>query len=166
MENSILPGQTLKEIELNIEKEISTYEYWGDLELTFTELDILKEQLKNMLATEGATISRVCKMYPHAVTTYMVFFVRYKYDVNYWGALEKDLDIIIPINLHTELGQCAKGMFSKYNMDYSETKDEPHKNIAPIIFEAGLPPESALDDLFYVLSNDYYKVFGKIVHNL
>src|SRR5574344_274628 len=50
-------------------------------------------------------------------------------------------------------------MFGKYSMDYSEAKEEARKNIAPIMYEACIPPDSSLEDLFYVLSYDAYRAF-------
>ena len=159
MQNTILAGQSLNTIEKNIEAEISNCEYWGDLELSYDELEVLKERLQAVLSRDGVTISYICKNYPHAVTTFMVFFVRYKYDVNFWRALGDEIGIEISVNQHSEIGACAKRMFTKYKMDVTDTKDEPRQNIAPIIYEACLPPESSLDDLFYVMSYDAYKVF-------
>ena len=159
MQNTILAGQSLNTIEKNIEAEISNCEYWGDLELSFDELEVLKERLQTILSRDGVTINYICKNYPHAVTTFMVFFVRYKYDINFWRALGDELGIEISVNQHSEIGACAKRMFTKYKMDVTDTKDEPRQIIAPIIYEACLPPESSLDDLFYVMSYDAYKVF-------
>lgn len=159
MQNAILMGQSLSTIEKNIENEIAQCEFWGDLELTFDELEVIKERLKVILDQRGVTISHVCRNYPHAVTTFMVFFVRYKYDINFWRALGDELGVEISINQHSEIGACAKRMFARYRMDMTDTKDEPHQIIAPIIYEACLPPESSLDDLFYVMSYDTYKVF-------
>ena len=159
MQKTILSGQSLNTIEKNIEAEISNYEYWGDLELSFDELEVLKERLQAVLSQDGVTISYICRNYPHAVTTFMVFFVRYKYDVNFWRALGDEMGTEISVNQHSEIGACAKRMFAKYKMDITDTRDEPRQIIAPIIYEACLPPESSLDDLFYVMSYDAYKVF-------
>ncbi len=160
MKNSIVEGQTLKKIEKNIESEITDCEYWGDLDISYEEVEALKERLKVVLHADNVTPGYVCRNYPHAVTTFMVFFVRYKYDINFWRVLGDELDLDTSgNNLHSLLGTCAKKMFYKYEMDFSDTKEEPHQIIAPIIYEACLPPESSLDDLFYVLSYDTYRVF-------
>ena len=120
MQNTILAGQSLNTIEKNIEAEISNYEYWGDLELSYDELEVLKERLQAVLSRDGVTISYICKNYPHAVTTFMVFFVRYKYDVNFWRALGDEIGIEISVNQHSEIGACAKRMFTKYKMDVTD----------------------------------------------
>ena len=159
MSNIILDGESLGRIEKILEDRVSKCEFWGDLELTFDELEVLKERLKVILSVGGVTINYLCIHYPHAVTTFMVFFVRYKYDINFWRVLGEELDLDIPVYMRPELGDCAKRMFSRYGMDISDTKDEGHQIIAPIIYEACLPPESSLDDLFYVMSYDAYKIF-------
>lgn len=159
MENPIQSGQSLKTIEQNIQAEIAKYEFWGDLELSYDETDILKERINTILGNNGVDVGYVCRNYPHAMTTYMVFFVRYKYGVNFWGALAEELGVEIPQWLHEELGSCARKMFTKYKMDFSDAKEEARINIAPIIYEACLPPESSLDDLFYVMSYDSFSIF-------
>lgn len=96
MENPIQSGQSLKTIEQNIQAEIAKYEFWGDLELSYDETEILKERINTVLGNNGVDVGYICKNYPHAMTTYMVFFVRYKYDVNFWGALAEELGVEIP----------------------------------------------------------------------
>ena len=133
MENPIRLGQSLKIIEQNIQAEIAKYEFWGDLELSYEETERLKERISAVLGSKGIDIGYVCRKYPHAMITYMVFFVRYKYDVNFWGALEEELGVEIPFHFREELGSCAKKMFTRYNMDFSDAKEEARINIAPII---------------------------------
>ena len=154
---SIQEGQSLRTIENNISEVVSECEYWGDLDLTYDETEILKEIIKKTLSGKGIPIGYFCRMYPHSITTYMVFFVRYKYNINFWGVLSNELGVDLD-DAHVELGDCAKKMFKRYNMDYSDAQDEVRTNIAPIIYEACLPPESSLDDLFYVLK--YYDSYG------
>lgn len=159
MSNIILERWSLGKFEKILEYRVSKCEFWGDLEFSYDELEVLKERLKAILSVDGVTINYLCKHYPHSVTTFMVFFVRYKYNINFWRVLGEELDVDIPVYIRPELGDCAKRMFSRYGMDISDTKDEMHQIIAPIIYEACLPPESSLDDLFYVMSYDTYKVF-------
>lgn len=159
MENPIQAGHSLKIIEQSIQTEISRHEFWGDLELTYDETEILKDRIRAVLGNDGVDLSYICKNYPHAMTTYMVFFVRYKYDVNFWGAIAEELGVEIPLYLHEVLGNCARKMFTKYKMDFSDANGESRVNIAPIVYEACLPPESSLDDLFYVMSYDSFGVF-------
>ena len=84
----ILEEQALSSIEKTIIGTISKCEFWGDLELTYDEMEILKHRIKDILSSDKVSISSLCKMYPHSITTYMVFFVRYKYNLNFWGVLE------------------------------------------------------------------------------
>lgn len=57
------------------------------------------------------------------------------------------------------MGEITRASFKKYGFDYSDVKDERRVNIEPIIYEAGLPPESCLDDLFYILNYDTHSIF-------
>lgn len=159
MQNTIVSGQSINTIENSIKNEIQECEFWGDLDLTYDELEIMKDCFRSLILKDGVTISNLCNNYPHSVTTFMVFFVRYKYDINFWRALGDEMGIEISINQHSEIGACAREMFEKYKMDISDTKDEPRQIIAPIIFEACLPPESSLNDLFYIMNYDVHKVF-------
>lgn len=149
---------SLNSIDEAISKEVCLLEYWGDLDLSFDDLEVLNTKLKRSLE-RGCGIDVLCKNYPHVITSYMVFFVRYKYDVNFWGALGEDLGVELNQYNHTALGECARRMFKRYKMDFSEANDEARVNIAPIVYEACLPPESSLSDLFYVLSYDTYNSF-------
>ena len=57
MENKIVAGQSLQSIEKTIEEEVKSCEYWGDLELTVDELDVIKERFQTILSRDGVTIS-------------------------------------------------------------------------------------------------------------
>ena len=154
MENAIYEGQSLTNIEKAIEREIPKCEFWGDLELSVDELNILGHRIRDFFVTKQMTVLFMSNNFPHAFTTYMVFFARYKFDFNFWGAISDELGVELCQNDQANLGKCAKKMFSKYHMDTSETNDETKKWIAPILYEACLPPESCLDDLFYILNHD------------
>lgn len=62
MEIFIREGQKLLEIERNIEKEVSKCEFWGDLELSVEELDILKERLRAVFNMRGNSVYSLCKV--------------------------------------------------------------------------------------------------------
>lgn len=159
MINRFTKGLSLNIMEKNIVAEISDLEFWGDLEVSFEEFEALMERVKDILSVDGVNIEYICKKYPHAITTSLVFYARYKYNTNFWGSFSKELGITMPQHYQAYLGACARKMFEQYGFDYSETKEESRINIAPIIYEACLPPESCLDDLFYVLSYDSYGMF-------
>lgn len=151
--------QSLDLIEQNIKSEVIQCEFWGDLDLTYIETDIIKEKICDKLRISKSDIKNLFTNYPHIITTFMVFFVRFKYNANFWGALAEELKVDIPQYMHNYIGDSAREMFLKYNMDFSDANEEAHINIAPIIYEACLPPESSLDDLFYVMSYDSFGVF-------
>lgn len=161
MKYMIVAGQPLHITEYNIEQEINEggFELWGDLDLTYEELCTLRDNIKAELKKHENKLSSICNPFPHVWTTYMVFFMRYEYNYYFWKALASALAVEISSNDYSYLADCAKRMFSKHKMDYSEALEERRKNIAPILYEAGLPPESNLDDLFYVLYYDSHKVF-------
>ena len=89
----------------------------------------------------------------------MVFLARYKYNNNFWGLLSKELSVPINGPIESQIGSIVKKTFNKYGFDYSDVKNERRVNLEPIFYEAGLPPESSIDDLFYILNYDSYSVF-------
>ena len=91
----IQEGQSLSLMEKKIMHAVQGREFWGDLELSFDEVEILKERLKDILSTEQVFIDNLCKMYPYSITTYMVFFIRYRYNINFWGVLSEKLDVTL-----------------------------------------------------------------------
>ena len=159
MKTRITAQNSLIEVEALIANEVTKCEFWGDLGLSTEEFETLSESLRNHLNLSYSGIEYHCKSYPHCMTTYMVFFAVFKYDYNFWGAIADDLGVLIPQNQQESLGLCARRMFDKYSMDYSEAKTEARTNIAPIIYEACIPPDSSLEDLFYILSVDTYHAF-------
>ncbi len=159
MNTQITRNQSLKDIEELIRGEVSCCEFWGDLQLSQEEFEALGDCIRKSFCSTGVNVEILYKNFPHCTTTYMVFFAVYKYNANFWGALAEDLNTSIPQPLQESLGTCARRMFVKYKMDFSDSKDEVRVNIAPIIYEACIPPDSSLDDLFYILSYDAYGLF-------
>lgn len=159
MKTTITTNLNLNDIENLISNEAQNCEFWGDLDLTIEEYEILGGLIRNVLTRESVDVGLLCKTYPHSLTTFMVFFAIYKYDTNFWSVLAQELGITIKQAQQEELGECAKVMFSAYSMDYSETDEETRTNIAPILYESCLPPDKCIDDLFYILSDDSYNTF-------
>lgn len=159
MNTQITRNQSLRDIEELIRNEVSVCEFWGNLQLSQEEFEALGDCIRNSFSSTGVNVEVLYKNYPHCITTYMVFFAVYKYDANFWGALAEDLNTSIPQPQQDGLGTCARRMFAKYKMDFSDSKDEARVNIAPIIYEACIPPDSSLEDLFYILSYDTYSAF-------
>ena len=159
MKKQITTDQNLQEIEALIRDEVSACEFWGNLDLSMDEFEVLGDCIRSFFTRTSANVELLCKSFPHCITTYMVFFAVYKYNANFWGALADDLGTSIPQPQQESLGACARRMFNKYSMDYSDSKDETRVNIAPIVYEACIPPDSSLEDLFYILSYDTYRSF-------
>lgn len=159
MNTKITSDLTLREIEKIIKKEIPQCEYWGDLDLSYEEYEILLQAIRGLFHNNSLPLDNLCGIYSHAVVTFLVFFVRYEYDANFWDKLSDRLDIDININDHKIFGDWATFCFRKYKMDYSDAENDAYKIIAPIMHQACLPPESNLDDLFYVLKYGYSNYF-------
>lgn len=159
MQNAIQDNQSLSKIEKNIIAEIKGKDLWGDIAVTEDEYRNLKARIKTLLEIDSVDIHYICNHYPCSLTTFMVFLARYEYNVNFWGLMSQELGVQISGPQESEIGQCARVAFNKYGFDYSDVKKERRVNLEPILYEAGRPPESSLDDLFYVLKNDVYPVF-------
>lgn len=154
MINKITKEQALSTIEKNIIKELPNKQLWGDLDISYEEYENLRDRMKHLLSYEDINISYICKKYPCSLVTFMVFLVCYKYNMNFWGLMSEQLDTPIYGSIESEIGACARKQFTKYGFDFSDVKDERRVNLEPIFYEAGLPPESSLHDLFYVLKYD------------
>ena len=161
MNDIITEGRSLVNIERYLFDEIKGKELWGDLDVSPEEYEILRVKFKDSL--EKMSIDDVCNRYPIAFTTLLVFLMRYKYNVNFWGLLSKELSIKLDGVKESSIGKCTRKTFDKYGFDYSDVKDEKYVNIGPILYEAGLPPESSLDDLFYVLKYDSHTIFDPLL---
>jgi len=160
MKNSIQKDQTLTSIEKNITAELAGKELWGDIAITKEDYENLRIRIKDILEGSSADILNLCQQFPNSIVTFMIFMARYRYDTNFWGLMSDELHTSpFDGSIQSEIGVCTQKAFKKNKFDYSDVKDERWKNIAPILYEAGLPPESGLDDLFYVLNYDFYSVF-------
>lgn len=69
MINRITKGLSLNVMEKNIAAEMSGFEFWGDLGISFEEFEALMERVKDILFVDGVDIEYICKKYPHAITT-------------------------------------------------------------------------------------------------
>lgn len=152
---------TLKKLETDLSECISDYEYWGDLNISYDEFNYIGELFRKEVWSYAGPVdlNLICKKYPCSLTTFCVFLIRYKYNINFWGLLSDELNIEINAEWQGIIGSNIRSTFKKYKFDYSEVKNDPKVNIAPIIYEACLPPDSSLDDLFYILNYDSYSVF-------
>lgn len=157
MKDIITEGRSLVNIERYLSEEVKGKELWGDLNVSIEEYEILRALIKDTLETKS--IEEVCKRYPVSLTTLLVFLMRYKYDYNFWGLLKNELSIQFDNVKESQIGKCARKTFDNHGFDYSEVSDERRIYVGPILYEAGLPPESSLDDLFYVLKYDSHTIF-------
>lgn len=161
MNDIIVEGRSLVNIERYLFEEIKGKELWGDLNVSPEEYEILRGKIKEAL--ERMSIDDVCVRYPISFTTLLVFLMRYKYNYNFWGLLKEELSINFDGAKESAIGKSIRKTFDRYGFDYSDVKDEKYVNIAPILYEAGLPPESSLDDLFYVLKYDSHTIFDPVL---
>ena len=158
--NIIITADTpLKAIENEIRTGIQGFEYWGDLPVTRKDYDWIKVKLKTELRTAAMGYADLCRLYPCTLTTFLVFLCCYEFNTDFWGLIGKTLTREVGQYDHTVIGDSVRATFDQYKFDYSSVKDDRRKNLAPILYEAGYPPMSCLDDLFYVLKYDRYSVF-------
>ena len=156
-------NQPLRLTEINIIDELKGKEFWGDIDITREEYEYLRANIKKLLDDNGCSLNYICTQYPCSLTTFMVFLAKYKFDTNFWPTISAELDIEEALLDKNTIGNCARKVFIKYGFDYSDVKDEMRVNLAPIQYEAGCPPESSLDDLFYVLKYDTYSIFDPLL---
>ena len=117
MKHLIQEGKSLTNIEKSIIAEIKGKELWGDIALSENEYEILKARIRTLLENKAVDIRYICDHYPCSLTTFLIFLVRYEYNVNFWGLIGQELNIPINNSAETEMGQCARNMFRKYGFD-------------------------------------------------
>lgn len=154
MNSGIAHNRSLDSIEKALAEETKGKELWGDINISKEKYEILREKLKKVLAFNGCSFSLACQFFPCSITTFLVFLARYKYDINFWGLAGTELDREISVQNEKVLGDCARDTFERYKFDYSDVKGERRVYLEPILYEAGIPPESSLDDLFYIISSN------------
>ncbi len=142
-----LAAAELKEI-----KEINGIKYWGHLDLPDTSYEYLRACISERC--KGKSLQPILKVYPIAVTTFVIFMVRYKYIRNFWHLLSTELGIDnIPGPSQREIGSKILSTFQKYGFNYDQVKDEQWKYVEPILYQSCLPPESYLGDLFFAIKS-------------
>ena len=151
--------RSLMSYEVNIQSEIKGKELWGDIDVSIEDYEELRDCIKEKLQASNVSILKIARDYPLSLTTFMVFLVRYKFNFNFWSLMGDELAIKINPNNMSELGLCAKKTFSGNGFDFGDCSEDSWTNLAPIFYEAGIPPESCFDDLFYVLSYDNHSLF-------
>lgn len=150
----------LKSIEEKLINDLQGKELWGDINITDGEYETLVRVLKEYIDGNDEQVYNLCSDFPVSLTTFLVNLARIEYNYNFWGLVYERLNFSTSDQyLQGTIGKCARNTFTKYGFDFSEADDGIYVYLNPIIFEAGLPPESNLGDLFYILSYDTYSIF-------
>lgn len=159
MNTRITNNQSLATIEANITQELEGKQLWGDLSLSLEEYKSLRGRIKFVLKQSDDSISSICKLFPNSITTFLVFLVRYRYNLNFWRLVGEELAIPIAPADESLIGKCAISSFKRHHFDFSEAEKSTRIYVEPILYESGIPPESSLADLFYVLNYDRHTIF-------
>lgn len=146
-------------IERTLKTELNGKTFWGDLDISTEEYEQLKVRMRNSIAQSEEKLWEFMRRYPVSFVTLLVFLVRYQFDVNFWGLLREELDVSIPASKETEIGALVRREFARQRFDISDANGDKRVNLGPILLEAGLPPDSCLDDLFYILKYDRQTAF-------
>lgn len=146
-------------MERDLAKSLTGKTVWGDLEISAEEYEQLKYRIRKKIGGSEDEFWKFLHDYPVSFVTFLVFLVRYQYDVNFWGLLRNELEVSFPVVKEAEIGKLARTMFTTYKFDFSDALGDKRVNLGPILLEAGLPPESCMDDLFYILKYDRQTAF-------
>lgn len=142
----------LGEIEIFIISKLKGLSFWGNIDLSIDEYEHLKKIIALRIKTDS--LKSIMKSYPASLTTFAVFMVRYKYNVNFWQLLSTELDTVISQSYQKDIGDIFLKSFIKNGFNFDPVKGEARKYVEPIIYQACLPPESCLDDLFFAIKTE------------
>ena len=92
---SFTADESLKSMDTSIKQNAKDIIYWGDLDLSRGDLDILKNRIV-LLLEKGFVFKDLFKQYPYAMVTYVVFLARYKYNGDFWGMISEEIGIDKP----------------------------------------------------------------------
>ena len=151
----------LQSTEELLRKKLSGSTLWGDIDLEKDDYNALGEMLAEYLRKPSVTPEHVCRCFPLSVTTFAVFLIRYEFNYNFWTLFLEKLGLSNTPTNEAIFGSCMLNTFESNGFDFSEAAGG-RKYLDPIIYEAGLPPESNLGDLFYVLKYDTHSSFDPI----
>lgn len=154
-------NQQLRSMEVLLIEKLKRVALWGDIELSKHNYEELSRLLSVFIQENPAWSVTLCEKFPVCVTTFAVFLIRYEFNYNFWSLLAEKLSVLNTIQFESTVGSCILNTFTRFGFDYSEASGG-RKYLDPIIYEAGLPPESNLGDLFYVLKYDSHSVFDPI----
>lgn len=149
---------SLSEAEAKISAQISKVEYWGDLQISASDYELLKQALWDYKAHEHVTIGVLLTRYPLCMVTVAVFIARYEYNGDFWGPFTAAFNEDIPANEQSVLGKKILAIMRCMGFDV-DSKTYSRKYVDAIIHQACLPPQSNFAGFFYALSTNSNHIF-------
>ena len=147
---SFTGDESLKSMNASIKEQVNDIEYWGDLDISKNDLEILKNRIVLLLG-RGFLFKDLFKQCPYAMVSYVVFLTKYKYNGDFWGMISEEIGISKPnAPDQTQIGKMILRVFDACKLDYSAAKDSNRKYVDSVLYEIGVPPESNYGDLFYI----------------
>ena len=105
---------SLKSIERAIEEELTGKELWGDIDFSIDDYEGIKYRISDILENPRYDITFIYEKYPVALTTFLVFLIRYKYNINFWGLVASELGISVNGNIESAIGYYTRKVLKKY----------------------------------------------------
>ena len=143
--------KSLFEIEINIQEQLESCSYWGELPITMGEYEYLCTALREKHREENNKkfLERLFKLYPACMVTTMVFFIVFEYTDEFWASWGKKLGLTLSQNYNSRIGNEMLHILKRLKKDKYE--EDGYKFITPIICQAGVP-DNQLDDIFYAIA--------------
>jgi len=103
MKEQISSDMSLKSIERIISEELKGKELWGDIDFSEEDYEALRDRIKEILSSNRYSTSDICRNFPKALTTFIVFMTRYKFNYNFWGLVSTELNATITQTMEAEI---------------------------------------------------------------
>ena len=84
--------ETIRTLDISICKTVRGLEYWGQLNVSKEQFDILRGYVLDY-KKKRKNIKSVSSDYPYVFMTYAVFLAKYHYNGDFWGLLSTDMGI-------------------------------------------------------------------------
>ena len=157
VQHGILPvhlhdEDTVAHIEDKLKKAVihSDIAFWGDLDFSRDDLEILKERLVELIKT-GMTLVQLFRHYSYSLVNYAVFTSKYYYNGDFWGMISDGIGAKKPNpQEQTHIRNIILTTFDKCHLDYSVAFDSSRKYVDSVLYQVGTPPISNFGDLFYL----------------
>ena len=147
---SFTSEESLKCMDVSIRENTKDIDYWGDLDLSKDNLEMLKDRIV-LLLEKGFGFKNLFKQYPYAMVTYVVFLSKYKYNGDFWGMISEEIGKEkLNASDQTQIGKMILKVFDSCGLSYSVAKESNRKYVDSVLYEVGIPPESNFGDLFYI----------------